>query len=262
VFVSFQITDPAIQTLGDVLDGLRATFGAQAEVALEAGQIVVRDRVSGSSELSVNVGADVAGNEAPFGALTVTAAGLSPSSIVAEAVDGELRLRRSQAGSGQDFTVSLQAGGTDGIGGLGLTGGTFSGTDVVGTIGGEAATGVGDRLTADAGTAAAGLTVRVVTGEVGSLGSVTHAPGVGLNLESVLSRVLGSGDGSIDALLSRIESSGDRLEDRLFESERRLDRRRERLLAQFSGLESAIAQAQAQAERITAQLGSLPGSDR
>lgn len=88
----------------------------------------------------------------------------------------------------------------------------------------------------------------------------TPEAGVGGAVLDVLDRLLGSGGGSIDSLLDRIEEGSMRLEDRLFQREQRLDDRRARLLAQFSALEGAMARAQAQSERIAAQLASLPGA--
>ncbi len=88
----------------------------------------------------------------------------------------------------------------------------------------------------------------------------TPEAGVGGAVREVLDQLLGTENGSIDALIDRIDEGSNRLEERLFQRELRLDERRARLLAQFSALESAMARAQAQSERLAGQLASLPGA--
>lgn len=261
VLETFTITDPNTQTLGDVRSAIESAFGSGVTASIVNGQIVVRDQDEGSSQLSVAVGSDVGGNAAPFGQMIVTQTGSSQAGLVAEDEGGELRIRSATYGSANNFTVAYTAGGLNGTASLGLAAGSYSGLDVVGTIGGEAATGVGNTLTADVGTTAAGLSVRVSGAQTGAIGDVTYGQGIMANVFDVAEELLDTtGDGSIDGIIKRLNESIDRTEDRLFDREERLEVRREQLLIQFVALEQAIAAAQSQQERIAAQIASLPST--
>ena len=257
VLETFDVTDPSTQTLGDLRSAMQSAFGSGVSVSIVGGQLVARDTSAGESQLSVNVGSDIAGNPAPFGQLLVTSQGRGGSSIVAEALGSELRIRDSAYGSAQGFSVAFTAGGANGTASLGLAAGSYAGTDVVGTINGEATTGVGNVLTADAGTAAEGLAVKVSGTVTGSLGSVTYGQGMMSTASNILDGLLRTGDGAIDGIIKSLDDSVDRVEDRLFDREEALEVRRQNLLERFAALEAAIAQAQSIQQWLTAQLGTL-----
>lgn len=259
VLQTFTVTDPSSQTLGDVRTALQSAFGSGVTVSLSNGQFVVTDENSGESQLSVSIGSDIAGNAAPLGVMQVTATGRSSAGISAVDAGGQLSIRSDSYGATNNFSVSYTGGGANGSASLGLAAGSYSGVDVIGTIGGEAATGVGNNLTADAGTTAAGLTVRVGGTATGFIGDVTFGRGLISTSAGVVDILLGTEDGSIDGIIKRLGESVDRTEDRLFDREERLEVRRERLLAQFIALEQAIARSQSQQEALAATIGSLPG---
>lgn len=262
VLSTFSVTDPATQTLGQLRAAVESAFGSGVSVSITNGQLVVADQGGGSSQLAVTIGADIAGNAAPFGQMQVTTTGRANAGIVAEDVGGQLRIRSSSYGADQSFSVSYAAGGSSGVGSLGLAAGTYQGAHVVGTIGGEAATGVGNILTADAGTTAEGLAVQVSGTTTGLLGEVSFGRGIMSSIEDVADVLLGTEDGSIADIIERLDENVDRVEDRLFDREARLEARREQLLRQFVSLEQAIARAQSQQQWIQAQISSLPsGAD-
>lgn len=261
VLETFTVTDPSTQTLGDVRAALQSAFGAGVSVSIAGGQLVVTDTDAGDSQLAVNIGADIGGNAAPFGLIEVTSEGREGVGISASNQAGELSIRSDSYGSANDFSVSFTGGGSNGSASLGLAAGTYSGVDVIGTIGGEAATGIGNTLTADTGTTAAGLTVRVGGAGTGYIGDVTFGRGVVSSAAGVLDILLDTGEGSIDGIIKRLGETIERTEDRLFDREERLEVRREQLLAQFIALEQAIARSQSQQERLAAQIASLPGSN-
>ena len=136
---------------------------------------------------------------------------------------------------------------------------------MVGTIGGEAATGKGNILTADSGTTADGLAVQVAAGQTGALGDVTYGRGIMASVVDITEQLLGSDDGSIDAIVKQLDENLERVEDRLFNREERLEERRVALLQKFIALEQVIARAQSQQQWIQSQIASLPtvssGSD-
>ncbi|NNF12966.1 MAG: flagellar filament capping protein FliD [Gemmatimonadetes bacterium] len=261
VLETFSVTDPATETFGTLQAAVQSAFGAGTSVSIVNGQLVVEDTSVGESQLSVSIGSDVPGNPAPFGQMLVTQQGRAASSVVAEATGPELTIRDDGAGAGGGFTLSFSAGGGDGTGSLGLSAGAFVGSDVEGTINGEAATGVGNVLTADAGTSVEGLSVGIGGVNTGAIGSVTVGSGILTDVTDQLEELLRFGDGQIDGIIKRLDASVDRVEDRLEDREARLEDRRQRLIAQFVALEQAVARAQSIQEQLASQLATLPGGN-
>lgn len=256
---TFTVTDPGTQTLGDLRDSLAAALAGSADVSIQNGALSVQASTAGSSLLAVTVGSDISGNSAFLGTLDATVEGRNASDLEAEVVGGEIEIRAPVAGSAWGFTLGFTGGGGDGTAQLGLTAGTYAGTDVVGTIGGEAATGVGAVLTGAAGTAAEGLAVTTGSG-TGAMGTVTYSVGVAVRLETVLDGLLGTATGSVTSIQEGLDRSVTRLGDRVDRWEDRLERRREMLVRQFTALELALAQAQSQSAWLAAQFASLLGT--
>jgi len=262
VLTTYDVTDPSTQTLGNLRTAVQAAFGSAVSVTISGGQLVVRDLSAGDSQLAVSIGSDIAGNAAPLGQMLVTVDGRGAGGLVAEAVGSELRIRAAGYGSAQGFQVAFTGGGSNGSASLGLATGSYSGTDVVGTIGGEAATGIGNVLTAAAGTAAEGLAIRVSGTGTGALGTMTYGAGLMSTVDTLLDDLLRVGTGGIDGVVRRMDESIDRAQDRLADHEARLEVRRQNLLARFVALEEAMAKAQSLQSWLTSQLASLPKASR
>lgn len=188
-------------------------------------------------------------------ALTAAGAGsLVASETTLPSGDGAIRLDDSRYGSAATFQVIGDP--------FGLTG-MHAGSDVAGTIGGEAATGTGRTLTADAGDPS-GLAVRVsatqaeVDGAGGSLslGDVTVADGLIGALDRVLDLAEGAG-GRIARARATWQSQVDLIDDRIQVYEDRLDRREAQLLRQFASLETTMAALMSQSNWLSAQLPGL-----
>jgi flagellar hook-associated protein 2 len=143
--------------------------------------------------------------------------------------------------------------------------GTYAGTDVAGTIGGEAATGTGQSLTASAGSPE-GLIVRVtataadVSGAGGnlSLGEISYSRGVMGSLDVTIGYAEDSG-GSIERARDLTAAQIDLIDDRIEVLEDRLDRREAMLIRQYAALETAMATLQSQSQWLTSQLSALNG---
>ena len=141
--------------------------------------------------------------------------------------------------------------------------GTYTGVDVAGTIGGEAATGSGQSLTASAGdpeglVLSISATAAEVSGAGGSLalGSMTYSRGVFGSLDQTIGYAEGSG-GRIARAQDLTASQIDLIEDRIEVLEDRLDRREAQLIRQFAALETAMSSLQAQSAWLSSQLASL-----
>lgn len=258
---NFTVTDPSTQTLGDLRDALGGALAGTADVTIENGAMTVRATNAGTSLLAVTVGSDIAGNASFLGNMDVQVEGRNASSLVAEVVGTEIEIRTPTAGSAHGFTLGFTAGGTDGTAGLGLAAGTYQGTDVAGTIGGEPATGVGLILTSAAGSAAEGLAVGTGTG-LGDVGTVTYSRGVAASMELVLKDLLGTDAGSVTSIQEGLDRTVTRLNERVDQWEGRLELRREQLIRKFTALEEALARAQSQSAWLTAQFASLNGGSQ
>lgn len=141
--------------------------------------------------------------------------------------------------------------------------GTYVGTDVAGTIGGEAATGSGQSLTASAGSPL-GLIVKVtataaeISGAGGNLalGNLSYTRGVFGSLDTTIGYAEGSG-GRIARAQDLAAAQMDLIDDRIEILEDRLDRREALLIRQYAALETAMASMQSQSAWLTQQIASL-----
>jgi flagellar hook-associated protein 2 len=182
----------------------------------------------------------------------IVAAGLG---LVAETDGAGLRVRASEWGSVGDFELNLDV---QGVG----TWDPLVGTDVEGTIDGEAANGIGRRLTLStiAESPAAGLAVDVADGVTGVLNDVEYLPGIAARIVEVMTRVTDADTGVLesakDAQERRVEDFNDqieRLEDRLIVREINLRR-------QWANLQTVLSGLQEQGNWLSGQLASLPSS--
>ena len=147
------------------------------------------------------------------------------------------------------------------VGGNGLTdliGGSATsteGVDVAGTIGGVAATGVGQLLTGTG--SASGLVLNITGANLGDRGSVDFKRGYAEQLSSYVNSLLAA-DGffksttaSLEDRLDSVADDRNRLADRLVSIEARLR-------AQFGALDVLISRLQNTSNFLTEQLASLP----
>ena len=257
---NFTVSDPSTQTLGDLRGALEGALAGTAAVTIENGALTVRANKAGTSLMAVTVGSDISGNSAFLGNMDVQVEGRKASALVAEVVGSEIEIRTPTAGSAHGFTLGFTAGGSDGTAGLGLAAGTYQGADVVGTIGGQPATGTGLILKGAVGSAAEGLSVGTGSG-LGAVGTVTYSRGVAASMEQILKDLLGTEAGSVTSIQEGLDRTVTRLTDRIDQWEGRLDIRREQLIKKFTALEEALARAQSQSAWLTAQFASLNGTN-
>jgi len=159
---------------------------------------------------------------------------------------------------GSDSTVEMTAVDTDTATTLGfsVSAGT-DGVDVEGTINGVSATGLGQNLTAGAGSDAEGLVLLVTATTAGSLGTVNFTRGLADGLDDLLDNFLGANN----ILEVRIDGLQDRI-DSIDEDGIALDRRMEaieiRYRSQFGKLDALLAQLNNTSNFLETQLANLP----
>jgi len=135
-----------------------------------------------------------------------------------------------------------------------------AGTDVAGTIGGFAATGMGQLLVGTSGTDAEGLTVQYTGLTIGAAGSINLSLGAGARIERLLDQFLNTGSGLIDSKVSALDTSNARLATRVSALDARLERRRAVLLANFLQMETAIARLKQQSTSLLGSTGTSNSS--
>lgn len=185
-------------------------------------------------------------------ALNTAIASAGLEDITAEIDGSGLVVRSDRWGSSGDFELNLDVAGAG-------TWDAMSGTDIVGTIDGVAATGLGRTLSLNAlaDSPAAGLAIDVDGGLSGALGTVDYQPGVAARVAAVTTQMIGD-DGSLetaaDAQQRRIEDFNDQIEayeDRLYTREVNLRR-------QWASLQTLLEGLQQEASWLTSQIASLP----
>lgn len=192
---------------------------AAASQATDTGAAVSGGAVSTGETLTIGSGGATASYTTSAGeTLTDIAAGLNQAlaassvPVNAEVVNGSLQLTSMAYGSSASFTVTSTASGS-GTTGLGsATAQTFTGTDVEGTINGQAATGIGQLLQGATGTAAQGLLVLVnatssQVGPSGVSGTVDYQPGLAQALAHVSYDAANPSTGTLVNAISGVQSN-------------------------------------------------------
>lgn len=135
----------------------------------------------------------------------------SANGVAMTAVDsgGQLRLESTTA-AGSSSTFSVTSSSTSVQTNLGIADGAYTGTNIQGTIGGYAATGSGSTLTADSGTAVAGLQVTYSGASTGLVGSVTISDtstvtgatidGEAVDVDSATNKIIGKAGSRFEGL--------------------------------------------------------------
>jgi flagellar hook-associated protein 2 len=239
------------------------TAAAKASVT---GEVITT--LASDEEITVRMG----GRTATFSALTgmtanqaadglnaaLTSAGIRATATVA---GGAITLASEQYGSAQVLEVmsDLVGPGSTGLGGP--TADTYqrsTGVDVAGTIGGQAATGTGQVLTATAGDAT-GLRVRVTGTGTGAQGNIEYSSGV---FGALAAQV---GTNGAATVLAQSSINGAKAAKLLITSqldayERRMTLTQERLRNQFTQLESVLSRTRSEGDRLLAAISGLTSS--
>jgi flagellar hook-associated protein 2 len=168
--------------------------------------------------------------------------------------------------SGNLSISSSKYGSTSNISIRGLTGSTVDtvfgtatpsvGADVVGTIGGVAATGNGQSLTAAAGSPAEGIQLTIKSGSTGDRGTVTFSQGYAYQLTNLAASftgkdsVLGSKTDGLNVSIKQVASQRDKFSERLTAIEARYR-------AQFTALDTMLSSMQTTQSYLTQQLAAI-----
>lgn len=178
--------------------------------------------------------------------------------VVARNNGGRLELQSLRYGTPGNFTVVSDLAASSDNSGIGLADeSTFvNGLDVAGTINGEEATGSGQFLTGKSGNALTdGLQIQYTGTVLGDVGTVTLTKGIASQLVDQIESFITGSSALLPATDNSLQSQYDDLSDSITSLKERLAAKEASLRARFTAMESAIAAAQAQAQRLAAMLG-------
>lgn len=184
------------------------------------------------------------------GAPSLTTASSSVTANIDD--DGFLHLTSNRYGSGSNISVMSDSG-TDVADLFGTVNAGIAGEDVVGTIGGVAATGSGQFLSAATGTNAQGLKLEILGGALGNRGVIDFSQGYADRLNKLTDNFIGA-TGLIPSRKDGINSTikGISAESDAFSL--RLDAIEKRYRAQFTALDVMISSLKSTQEFLTQQL--------
>jgi flagellar hook-associated protein 2 len=173
----------------------------------------------------------------------LAAAGISVSaSITGSAGNYHVQLQSAGYGSADTFGVSASA--ADELG-LTTSGSTFTGTDVEGTIDGQAATGSGQTLSlADPGDPANGLVLQVTTPGITSstaIGTVDYNPGMGQGLAHLAAQASLSPAGEIPVTIAGLQGTLKNLTSEIALQQQVVNTQQAALTAEFTNLEETLS---------------------
>ncbi|MBC8066125.1 MAG: flagellar filament capping protein FliD, partial [Chlorobia bacterium] len=177
--------------------------------------------------------------------------------LVLASIDGtgKLKIESKKFGAGGNFSViSNLAAATDnsGIGAL-AAGTTVTGTDVQGTINGEAATGNGQFLVGNVGNAKTeGLQILYTGTTTGLVGSMSLRKGMGTQTNDLMTTFLDSVNGTLTASDKTLKSQFDDIDSQITDLNTRMALKRADLQAKFTRMEEAISKIQSQGSQLAA----------
>ncbi|MNR96009.1 Flagellar hook-associated protein 2 [compost metagenome] len=187
------------------------------------------------------------------GASEITAAGSKVTATIDS--NGFLNLQSDRYGSASKITINSDSGTAASVF-LGTASVGTVGEDVEGTIGGVAATGSGQILSAATGTDAFGLKLEIVGGALGDRGKIDFSQGYADRLNKLTDSFIGTG-GLISGNTTSLNSSIKRITDDADAFKIRLTAIEARYRKQFSALDGLITSMQATQNYLTQQLAAI-----
>lgn len=183
---------------------------------------------------------------------------------VTASVDGNrLVLQHDLFGSAHSLTIASSLGSGAGGTELGADAAgdaqTFTGHDVAGTIGGEAATGSGRLLSAAEDSHARGLRLSVSATEAGSLGTVRVSKGIASRMTDFVEAITAPENGSLSRAMSGVTGEISAIDEKIADLEAEVDRYLTKLQSDFAVMETRMSQSLALLDWMEMQVQYLPG---
>ncbi len=256
---TYTISNVTTGTVGEFLSSLATEFGNNVTATIDSsGKISISDSTAGDSQTSLTLTPNA--GSLSFGTVSASTTGRNKIDITASNSGNNLVLTHNQYGSTNGFTISYVGGGTNNTSQLGITAQAYSGTNVAGTINGEAATGSGQNLLGNSGnTNTDGLSLRVsYSGTVpADLGTLKLTLGVAELMDKKLNTMLDTINGYVMYRQTGLQSTIDNIGKQVDTMEARLTKEREKLTNQYLAMEKSISKIQNVSNWLTKQLSHM-----
>lgn len=258
---TYTISDTGSDTVQGLLTAIESAYNSQIDGSIDgSGRLVLTDENEGDSELSFSLdysgttnGVDI------FGTVLSSNSGGQEGRYAMEITasnDGSnhLKLTSDSYGSAYSFEISETAD-------LLWTSGDQSsqnGLDVAGTINGESATGIGQKLTGDEDEANIdGLSILYTGSTTGNVGNITLTLGSAELFERSLFNIADPYDGYVAFKQESLDDRIDSMEDQIQDMEDRLDQKMSSMINKFIAMEKAISAIQSQSQWLSSQINSI-----
>lgn len=196
---------------------------------------------SGSSSVTVNLAAGSTIDQIVT-TINATLSQQGLSGITASNNGGVLQLQTSAYGSAQSFSVVSNVAAGPGSTGIGTTPLSATGTDVAGSVNGQAASGAGQILTVTGPGAALGLQLQVTGQATGSLGSVTVSRGLYQSMNAILASALNAQTGFINAATTGLNNTISGINQQIAQFQNAAAAQTALLQQQFDAMQTQLAQ--------------------
>jgi len=257
VSYTFEVADPAADTVGDLLAAIQVAFDQNVAASVDAsGNVTITDNQEGDSSLTLSLTANNEGaGSLDFGAEAVVQEGRHAMQFSAAASGNFLQLQSSSYGAGSSFTIAQSANN------LGIIDQAYTGQDVAGTIGGEVATGSGQTLSASSGNVDGVLLMYTGTA-TGAIGDMVVNLGIGPQLDNLLETYTNPITGLVQLTIDSSSDSYDSLQVQIDNLTVRLDQERERLMNSFLAMEKVMSQTNATGAWLSQQITSMNSNNQ
>jgi len=247
-----------------------------ATQATDTGAAVSGGAVSTPETLTVSSGSATATYSTTSGeTLTAIASGLNQAladanvSVNAAVVNGALSLTSMAYGSAASFSVTSTAAGsgTTGLASAANAAQTFTGTDVKGTIDGQAATGTGQLLLGSTGTSAEGLLVLVsatpqqLAAAGGSTsGTIDYQPGIAQSLANAAFAAGNPANGTLVNAIAGVQANMSSLSSDISAWNPILQEQQTQLTDEYTAMETSLAALKSTQSYLTQSMSSSSSS--
>ncbi len=245
-------TQPGTYAVNILSGATQASITASSAVPVSGlSSAEVLTLTSGSTSVAVNLasGSTIDAIVATINA-TLSQGGLG--AITALNNNGSLELQTSAYGSAQTFSVVSNQPASAGSTGFGTTSSSATGTDVVGTVNGQTASGSGQTLTVTGPGAALGLQLTVAGQATGSLGNVTISRGVYQSMATVLTQALNSSSGFVAAATDGLNTTIKGINQQITQLQNSAAAQTALLEQQFNAMQVQVAQLQSVGQYLSA----------
>jgi flagellar hook-associated protein 2 len=175
---------------------------------------------------------------------------------------GKIRITSTSYGADQYVRITSDKGNVAGQVGFNADGTSEStGVDIVGTINGHAAKGVGNELTSNSGLAEDGLTITVDSTQIGGFGTVAISSGIADKLPASLATYTDASRGVLKSKEDSLQKSADAIDSQIQRMEDRFTKEEQNLKDRFTRLETLLQQYNATSQYLATQLGTLTNSN-